>query len=119
MRTTADLIAELDAEANNFTKAALVVGLESTTMFVFSTDENRLDKLDGLVRNGGEPIGMFGIDISHGLNAHHRCLEEYAEESWAERYLETLLDGFKKQLVAAYPGAVKELQFPDEQGEEQ
>jgi hypothetical protein len=83
-RTTADLIEELEAEAGTFTNAALVVGFESTTVFVFSTDDYRLDKLDGLVRNGGEPIGIFGIDLSHGLlNLHRRTLDEYANASWA------------------------------------
>jgi DNA helicase HerA-like ATPase len=115
MRSTADLIEELDREAGNFTRAALVVGFENTTTYVFSTDENRLDALNDLVRNGGEPIGLFGIDLSHGLlNVHHRTLDEYADASWAERYLEALLAGFREQLQQTYPDAVKELRFPEE-----
>jgi hypothetical protein len=116
MRTTDDLIAELDEEAGNFTSAALVVGFENTTTYVFSTDEHRLDTLNDLVRNGGEPIGLFGIDLSHGmLNIHHRTLDEYADASWAERYLEALLEGFMEQLKQTYPDAVKELRFPDKE----
>jgi hypothetical protein len=115
-RTTVDLIEELDTEADNFTMAALVVGFENTTMYVFSTEADRLDRLDELVRNGGEPIGMFGIDMHHGLlSVHHRTLDECASESWAERYLEGLLDGFKDGLKKAYPDAIKELHFPDEE----
>jgi hypothetical protein len=86
------------------------VGFEETTTYVFSTDADRLDRLDELVRNGGEPIGLFGIDMHHGLlTVHHRTLDEYATESWAERYLEALLEGFKEQFRKAHPDA-KELE---------
>jgi hypothetical protein len=114
-RTTVDLIDELDIEAANFTKAALVVGFEHTTLYVFSTDENRLSRLDELIRNGGEPIGLFGIDLSHGLlSIHCRTLDEYADTSWAERYLDALLDNFKKQFMEAHPDVNMEFRFPDE-----
>jgi hypothetical protein len=105
-RNTVDLIEELDGEAGNFTNAALVVGFDDRTAYVFSNDENRLTKLNDMIQSGGEPIGLFGIDMHHGLlSIHHRLLAEHAEESWAERYLEALLEGFKQQLEQAYPDA--------------
>jgi hypothetical protein len=53
MRSTADLIDEVEAEATNFTNAAIVVAFEDTTVYVFATDEDRLDKLNNAVESGG------------------------------------------------------------------
>ena len=82
-RTTVDLIEELDHEAGNFTRAALAVGFEHTTIYVFATDDERLDKLNRAVEAGGEPIGLVGWDMHHSLlTVQARPLEEYAGEDW-------------------------------------
>jgi hypothetical protein len=42
MRTTADLIAELRNAAEGTERAALIVGFESSTIYVWADDPNRL-----------------------------------------------------------------------------
>jgi hypothetical protein len=61
VRTTIDLIHELETEAHRFTNAALAVGFEKTTTFVFADDAKRQGKLDEAVRVGGEPAGVLAF----------------------------------------------------------
>jgi hypothetical protein len=109
-RTTVDLIEELEAEKNNFTNVALAVGFESTTIFIFATEADKLDKLNLAVKAGGEPFGLLGIDMHNGLlSIQQRPLQEYAEEEWVEQYLYTLTSDLREKLKERYPSAVMEL----------
>jgi hypothetical protein len=113
MRTTADLIQELDEEAGNFTGVALVVGFEATTTFVFAGKPNRLEKLNDAVSAGGEPVALIGYDLHHGLlTAQARALMEHAGEEWLGPYLEALCAEFKRQILAT--GGARELNMPEQ-----
>ena len=103
LRTTADLICELDAEASLCTKVALAVGFEHTTLFVFSGIDDNLKKLNEMIRNGGEPIGFiaYRCDGNGQLTIACRPLEEYADEPWAQQYLEGLTHTFVRLVRAA------------------
>ena len=71
MRSTLDLIEELEMEADKATIAALAVGFESTTIFVISDQPDRQELLNEAVSNGGVPIGLvFKIDETN----HHGTL---------------------------------------------
>jgi hypothetical protein len=112
-RTTVDLIEELEAEKNNFTDVALAIGFDSTTTFIFATEDGKLDKLNGAVEAGGEPVGFLGIDIHNGLlSIQQHPLREYAEEEWVEQYLYTLASTLREKLKEQYPSAINELTFP-------
>jgi hypothetical protein len=68
-RSTVDLIEELEQEAGDFTEVALAGGFESSTIFVFSSDADRQQKLYDAVIQGGEPIGFFGYDFHNNPSA--------------------------------------------------
>jgi hypothetical protein len=92
MRTTADLIQELDEEAAKFFACAIAVGFESTTTFVFSHEENRIERLNDAVAHGGEPVGLIGVVKGEGkVTLCRKPLQEYAGEGWVGDYLDKLL----------------------------
>jgi hypothetical protein len=72
MRTEQDLIAELDAAAPNFFMCWIAVGFEGSTIFVSASDPDREEQDGGIA-------GFFT-----------RPFREYADEEWAEKYLEDL-----------------------------
>ena len=57
-RTTADLVDELHETAARNDRAALVVGFDDRTEFVWASDPNPLHALNAHVRNGGDPLGV-------------------------------------------------------------
>lgn len=96
MRTTAELIDELKAEASPSLVAALVIASDHDTEFVFNTDENPFDKLSGLLMTGGVPIGMFTeVRVGTDYVCELRPLREFAEEMWVRDYLVDLCLMFK------------------------
>lgn len=100
-RTTSDLISELEAEAALCTSVALAVGFEHTTCFIFSGEDNMLEKLNDMINLGGEPIGlvMFHSDEEcHVTRVACRPLEEYSGEPWAQDYLKGLVHGMASRL---------------------
>lgn len=109
-RTTRDLIEELDQEAANFTTVALAVGFENTTIMVLSNDPDRQQKLDDAVRNGGEPMGLIGLDNHNQMiSVQTRAVAEHAEEEGVEGYLKGLVDNFRKSLLEETGGESIEL----------
>lgn len=88
-RTTADLIAELDTNASSYDKAALIVGFESSTIYIEADNPKRLALLNEAVENGGEPVGWYGIDHDAG-KIEMGLLDEHAEDLWAQKYLAAL-----------------------------
>ena len=92
MRSTADLIRELDDEAKHFRLLALAVGFEKSTECIWSTDEKKLEKLNELVKKGGEPVGLVGVIIESGIAMiHTRPLEECKAEAWVQDYLSSIV----------------------------
>ena len=92
-RTTADLVAELHQAAEDRSHAALVVGFDHRTEFVWADDPDALHVLNAHVLNGGDPLGFVtGYQDGVGSTAvHARPLVEYEEAEWVEKYLITLL----------------------------
>jgi hypothetical protein len=96
MRTTKDLIDELDYEKSHFWVVALAVGFERTTTFIFAHEQNRWQKLNQAVSDGGEPIGLiaFNKEQDGSATCHSRVLVEHAHEQGAKDYLDRLIDSF-------------------------
>ena len=92
-RTTADLIEELHSEAAGADHAALLVGFEKHTEFIFSHMPKReaVETLNTHIRNGGEPVGIGRVRAEEGeATVSMRPLEEYEGEEWVEKYLLTM-----------------------------
>jgi hypothetical protein len=104
MRSTEELIQELDREAGNFTHCGLVIGFESSTIYIWGHDPNRQRALDEAVDAGGEPIGVLGCDMRDGLlSVQVRALEEHAHEDSVAEYLHKLADDFHQSLLKTRP----------------
>jgi hypothetical protein len=60
-RTTADLIAELEDESENFDAVGIAVGFDENAIFIFADDADRIEKLSVALGQGGQAIGLIGI----------------------------------------------------------
>jgi hypothetical protein len=97
-RTTADLVAELHETAARNDRAALVVGFDDRTEFVWASDPNPLNALNAHVRNGGDPLGVV-TGRAQGAGAtsvRARPLAEYEGAEWVERYLIQVLAAVRR-----------------------
>lgn len=110
MRTTKDLIEELEAEKGKFFVVALAVGFERTTTFVFANEENRLEKLNAAVQVGGEPVGLIGLMNEGGNRAtlYTRMLAEHAEDVPLKNYMRKLASSFGRAVEQSGTGVVLE-----------
>jgi hypothetical protein len=81
MKSSTELLNELDSYAAAFTVAALVFELEQID-FVWSNDPHRQTKLDSLMERDARLLGNVGVNI----NPEYRVLAE-AERASAEGFL--------------------------------
>jgi hypothetical protein len=102
-RTTADLVAELTAAAADRGRAALIVGFDNRTEFVWATDPDPLDLLNAHVQNGGDPVGLVtgSDDVDGSTTVRAQPLAEYEGEEWVEKYLITLLAEVRRSAAAS------------------
>jgi hypothetical protein len=97
-RTTADLVAELHLTAEHHDRAALVVGFDDRTEFVWASDPDPLDSLNTHVRSGGDPLGLV-TGHSQGLSSvsvRATPLLEYEGTEWVEKYLIQVLAAVRR-----------------------
>ena len=93
MRNTADLVNEMLKEAKTAWLAAIAVGFENDTKFVFSSERQPLADLNRLIGQGGSPVGLLRFERDGTqVQGSYRPFEEYATQDWAEKYLAGLLD---------------------------
>jgi hypothetical protein len=96
-RTTADLVAELHEFAARNDRAALIVGFDDRTEFVWASDPNPLLLLNAHVQNGGDPLGVVtGRDHDGVTNVRARPLAEYEDAEWVEKYLIEVLAAVRR-----------------------
>ena len=62
MRSTKDLIEELETESAQHFTCTLPVAFENTSIMITATDENKQQMLDDAVKLGGIPIGLVIAD---------------------------------------------------------
>ncbi len=92
-RSTYDLIAELDSEAERSTLTAIAVGFATRTAFVFAADVNRLACLNTLLQRKGLPVGIVSLrDTGDGIQFYSRPFREFAAITWVPGYLAGLTD---------------------------
>jgi hypothetical protein len=105
MRTTPELIAELDKEGTQHRFVALVVAFENSTVPIPASDENRLKLLNDAVNVGGSPIGLIAFDQSgQELTIITRVYPEYSgdEGEQANLCLEALSQKVGETLAAQW-----------------
>jgi hypothetical protein len=91
MRTTLELIEELEREAKSFDQIALVVGVQEHTQFVWCSDGDKVDKLNKLIEQGGEPVGLVGVRSARDVGCFYlRPLKEYEADETTLAYLKKL-----------------------------
>jgi hypothetical protein len=97
-RTTADLVAELHDTASRNDRAALVVGFDDRTEFVWASDPNALHSLNAHVRNGGDPLGVVSgrRQDAGSTSVRARPLAEYEGAEWVEKYLIEVLAAVRR-----------------------
>ncbi len=101
-RTTKDLIEELNRESKKFNSLALVVGFEKGSDFVYASDENSLEKLNGLIEAGGEPIGIIGFTLDSNIGTiYARALQEYQDKEWVHGYLGEMVEAIGQGIIAS------------------
>ncbi len=93
MRTTKDLIAELQAEAASAEFVLLVVGFQTESKIVDARQPDAQETLDALVLQGGHPLGYLRC-VRRG---QHRCIEtrvlpEYGDDPVPSRVLQQLCE---------------------------
>lgn len=96
MRTTEELIAELEENAEGYTMAILYIGFDHTTVSVRSDDPNRLQLLNDAVALGGEPVGWYRCNMGR---LEMGPLLEYEHEDWVNDYLKALRDHVKAAIA--------------------
>ena len=105
MRSTLDLIEELEMEADRATIAALAVGFESTTIFVISDQPDRQELLDEAVSNGGVPIGLAIVKVDE--TKHQSTLETHVFPEHpielSQPFMNGLVEKFRELLKTNYP----------------
>ena len=97
-RTTADLVDELRDTSSRNDFAALVIGFDDRTEFVWASDPNPLFALNAHVQNGGDPLGVV---TSHAQGEGYRSvrarpLAEYDGAEWVEKYLIEVLAAVRR-----------------------
>jgi hypothetical protein len=93
LRSTTDLVVELQVRATDLTLAAIAVVNSSNdgTQFVFAIDDDPVGELNALIRGGGHPIGIVGARLRPGsIEYHPQPFVEYQHNPQAMAYLQTL-----------------------------
>ena len=102
-RTATDLIAELEAEVEKFDAVGIAVGFEEGATFIFADDVARLMKLNTALAQGGQAIGLIGVNHEGGkLAVSWRLFREYKGEEWAREFLADLSDSCGQKLSQGF-----------------
>jgi hypothetical protein len=88
-RTTAELLRELDAEAVDGSRAALVVSVAGSAVLIWSNDSQRTETLSRVLSEGGETIGLL---LKADGGAETRVFCEYSEDPSAIAVLRSVRD---------------------------
>jgi hypothetical protein len=89
MKTSIELITDLNTAEKKWGDALLIVGFPRMTRVVSSSFPERLQILEDLLQQGGIPVGMLSLRTIAGVEHFFFCvLEERVADEWAEPYME-------------------------------
>ena len=101
MKSSIELIADLNTAAETWGAVLLIVGFPRMTRAVLSSFPERLQILENLLDQGGIPVGMIGIEIINDVEHFSYCvLEERVADEWADPYMQ----GFIHEMATSDPG---------------
>ncbi len=104
-RTLVDYLNALVQEASQADFAAIVVGYEEETRFVWSAGDDPAARLKALLRSGGKPFAIMGADIVGNAFIYRlNPFPEYEDEKWMREYLAAVgenVAGLLEQRLAA------------------
>ena len=87
-RPIPEFMSELSDEAKRADFAAIVVGYDEQTRFVWSTCENPAARLEALLSAGGKPVAILGADIIGNAFIYRlNPFPEYEEDTRTRQYL--------------------------------
>jgi hypothetical protein len=103
--TTTDCIAALRSEAQEADFAAIVVGYDRETRFVWSGRDDPAARLEALLLTGGKPVAVLGADIVGKAFIYRLTpFPEHADDPGTRRFLVAVgenLAAILEQRVAA------------------
>jgi hypothetical protein len=94
MKTSTELIQELDSMTKRFGHALLVIGFAKKNRVVgMEFPKVRLQRLEECLSKGGVPIAVVGRQQIRGVpRFYSRLFDEVAQEVWAELFMITFID---------------------------
>ena len=106
---TVDLITELQTVAKEAERAALIVGFENSTVFVFSNDPNAINTLNQTCHAGGQPVGILRwFREGETLSLHAGPLQEFADDDDIRNYISNLMATFTSLIQEKIDGNASE-----------
>ena len=110
VRTTKNLIDELDRTAQGFNSVLLAVVFPEESYFTRFVDSNagtsmeRLAQLNDLIQSGGNPLGFIAIDYSAAKEFVIRgwLLQEYERNNSMREFMSGLVESYRKQLSTLF-----------------
>jgi hypothetical protein len=88
VRSSIEVIADLDKGAQEWGSALLVVGFPDMSKVVPNGCPERLQILDEMMREGGIPVGMLSMKVIDDEDHYFYCVfDEYAGTNWALLYM--------------------------------
>ena len=110
MRTTKNLIDELDRTAQGFNSVLLAVVFPEESYFTRFVDSSagtsmeRLAQLNDLIQSGGNPLGFIAIDYSAAREFVIRgwLLQEHERNNSMREFMSGLVESYRKQLSALF-----------------
>ena len=116
MRTTIELIEELERQAKSFDGIALVMGFPEHTQFVWDSDGHQAEKvakLNKFIQLGGEPVGFVGVRVREDVGIIYlRPLKQYETDEKTAAYL-MKLQAIVGQSLAAKGTSLSALKFTE------
>jgi hypothetical protein len=106
MRTTRELIHELEQEATQHSNVLLVVGFEESSIMIGPDQEDRLKLLNDALEVGGQAIGLIAMEVSGPqLTILHRVYPEHEgeEREQFQRYLAALSETTVQHVAKDHP----------------
>jgi len=100
--TKDECLGKLVKQASQAEFAALVIGFEHETRFVWSNTEDAPGRLEKLLGAGGKAVGVLGADIvANAVVYHLEPFPPYDAQEWVRSYLagvgDTLMEIFKER----------------------